>query len=175
MTGSHPIEALSVKRLGRYQLRLRTFLCLPFVVALVLWLAGLALDLKASLIETLQRRWDIQDAISLHEQQAIKCRANAEAEIPAQGTGLAVGTCSRGAICYQGVTYRLSESEIEYRKGIRQHVAALCVDYHLAMKKKYEEVRRPGALWRSSHATLHRQASPGVTTLKVLLHWRMTR
>jgi hypothetical protein len=133
MSKSPFLEALPVKRLGRYQLRLRTFLCLPFVVALVWWLAGPALDLKASFIETLQRRWDIQDAISLHEQQAMKCQANAEAEIPAQETGLAL---VRGRGCQQ-VTYRLSESEIEYRKTLRQH-AALCVVYNLSMKQKYE-------------------------------------
>ncbi len=53
MTGSPSLEALAVKQMGRYQLRLRTFLCLPFAVAFIWWLAGLALDLKASFIETL--------------------------------------------------------------------------------------------------------------------------
>jgi hypothetical protein len=133
MTRSLSLEALPVKRLGRYQLRLRTFLCLPFVVALMWWLAGLALDLKASFIETLQRRWDIQDAISLHEQQAMKCQANAEAEIPDQVTEFQLG---RGRIC-RSVTRPLTKAEIEDQKLLRQH-AALCMVYHLSMKKKYE-------------------------------------
>lgn len=141
MSKSPPLEALAVKRLGRYQLRLRTFLCLPFVVAYVWWLAGVAIDLKASFIETRQRSHDIQAAIEFHERQAMSYLAIAEAEVPDQMTELKSGD--------DGVTRRvarpLSEFEIEERKLLRQN-AALRVVYHRDMKRKYESAS--WAPWR---------------------------
>jgi hypothetical protein len=162
MTMGPSLEALPVKRLGRYQLRLRTFLCLPFAMAFVWWLSGVVVDFKASLIETRQRWRDIRAAIALHERKAIEYQASAEAEIPDQVTELQLGPDRIS----RRVTRPFSEFEIEERKILRQN-AALRAVYHLDMKKKYESaswapwrlVQRdpppPSIPWRHHSPILH--------------------
>lgn len=134
MSDSQATADRPAKPLGRYQLRLRVFLCLPFIVVLVWWLAGLALDLRAFLIEMSQRRRNIQAAIASHEKEARSHQARAESAIPEQVAAWATGE-SRVPV---RVTRPIGEVEIRDQKLLREH-AARCAAYHRAMKQKYEE------------------------------------
>jgi hypothetical protein len=164
MSGSLSLEDLAVKRLGRYQLQLRSFLCLPSAVAFVWCIAGVVVDLKASLIETRQRWRDIRAAVAFHDKKAIEYQASAEAEIPDQVPESQLGDDG----VWRLVTRPLSEFEIEERKLLRENAASRVV-YHLAMKRKYESASwtpwrlvprdppPPSILWRGYSPILNHQ------------------
>lgn len=165
MSESQATADIPAKPLGRYQLRLRTFLCLPVGVVLVWWLAGLALDLKASLIETLRRRRDIQAAMARHEKEALSQQARAECAIPVQVTEWARGD--------DGVASRvirpISEVEIGDQKLLREHAARRAA-YHRAMKQNYEAAAR--FPWRPVEPDPTPPSDPELSyTRPIYMHW----
>ncbi len=116
-----------MRRIGKYQFRMRTLLGIPLIVACTWWLVIQALEIDWGASED-----QISVRLVYHEEKALHYQEVAQSKIQEYSEGWAMDMndhCSP-------VKIPLSAAEIEQQKLYRLHAARRAA-YHSAMKEKY--------------------------------------
>jgi hypothetical protein len=120
-----------MKRIGRYQLQVRTLLLLPALVAPSWWIADL-------MIASRNRSEDYQHLAALHGSEELDCLKIAGTPLPV-GYGTGVYDTGRDyGMCpiLEERTRPLSEVEKNKERSVRQQAGRRAA-YHRALKRKY--------------------------------------